>query len=178
MSQSKVTVIPFNSFAKTIVKAFVAGDKAAIKMREAIQIALQQFVDANLQANGRTEDSCKALAKSIRESEVALNSVAQGVMEAKTWTEYSQSAQRALYWAVPFEASLKNDADKKLPWSKKATNTVTAAGRSVNTNRAELDKTISKVLQQARILGLTEFAAQVLDVAIERLDGFKEITKE
>jgi hypothetical protein len=37
-----------------------------------------------------------------------------------------------------------------------------------------LDKTLSKAIAQARMLGLTEFAAQVLDVAIESLDGFKE----
>lgn len=176
MSEAKqnVTYVPFNSFAKQIVSAHKASDKANAKMRDVIQIVMQQFVDANLQANGRTEDACKALAKQVRESETAKNSVALGVMEAKTWTEYAQSAQRALYWAVPFEAGLKNDTEKKLPWSKKATNQTTAAGRTTSTNRTELDKTLSKALQQARLLGLTEFAASVLDVCIERLEGFKE----
>lgn len=167
--------IPFNAFGKQVLKATEAGDRAAVKAREAIQVAMQQFVDTCAQANGRTEDSVKALQKSIKESEVVANSVALGQMEQKTWTEYAQSAARALYWNVPFEASLKNDPDLALPWSKKAKNPVTSAGRTKSTDRAALDATLTKALQQARLLGLTEFAANVLDVCLESLDGFKEV---
>ena len=170
-----VTVVPFNGFAKKIVSATVSADKANGKMRDIVQIAMQQFVDTCAQANGRTEASCKALQKAIKESEVAANSVAKGLMEAKTWTEYAQSAARALYWNVPFEASLKNDKEKSLPWSRKAKPT-TASGKTVSTDRAALDKTLSKALQQARLLGLDDFAASVLDVCLDRLDGFKEVS--
>jgi hypothetical protein len=175
IKSAPVAIIPFNAFAKRIIGAYVSADKANTKMRDIVQVAMQQFVDTNAQANGRTEASCKALQKAIKESEVAANSVAKGLMEAKTWTEYSQSAARALYWNVDFEPSLKNDADKKLPWSKKATNTATASGKVTSTERADLDKTISKAIQQARLLGLVDLAAELVDVAIERLDGFKEI---
>ena len=41
-------------------------------------------------------------------------------------------------------------------------------------DRAELDKTLSKALAQCRALGLSELAADILDLALERLDGFKE----
>ena len=173
---ASVTVVPFNGFAKKIVSAYVSADKANTKMRDAVQVAMQQFIDTCAQTNGRTEASCKALQKAIKESEVAANSVAKGLMEAKTWTEYGQSAARALYWNVDFEPSLKNDADKKLPWSKKATNQTTNAGKTISTDRAALDKTISKALQQARLLKLEEFAAEILDLCIERLADFKEVT--
>jgi hypothetical protein len=175
VNTAPVTIVPFNGFAKKIVSAYSSADKAQIKLREVVQVAMQQFIDTCAQANGRTEASCKALQKAIKESEVAANSVAKGLMEAKTWTEYSQSAARALYWNVDFEPSLKNDADKKLPWSKKATNQTTAAGKTVSTDRAALDKTISKAIHLARLLGLEELAATWLDAAIERLADFKEI---
>lgn len=175
VTSAPVTIVPFNGFAKRIISAYVSADKANVKMRDAVQTTMQQFIDTCAQTNGRTEASCKALQKAIKESEVAANSVAKGLMEAKTWTEYSQSAARALYWNVDFEPSLKNDTGRKLPWSKKATNATTAAGKTVSTDRAALDKTISKAIQQARLLGLEEFAAEILDVAIERLSDFKEV---
>lgn len=175
VDQAPVQVIPFNGFAKKIVSAYVSADKANVKLRDAVQVTMQQFIDTCAQANGRTEASCKALQKAIKESEVAANSVAKGLMEAKTWTEYSQSAARALYWNVDFEPSLKNDADKKLPWSKKATNTTTTAGRTVSTSRADLDKTLSKALQQMRLISLEGTAADLLDFLTERLADFKEV---
>jgi hypothetical protein len=37
-----------------------------------------------------------------------------------------------------------------------------------------LDKTLSKAMAQARLLGLTEFAAELVDLCVDCLDGFKE----
>ena len=48
------------------------------------------------------------------------------------------------------------------------------AGAVSKTTRADLDKTISKALAQARILNLTDFAADMLDLALESLSDFKE----
>jgi hypothetical protein len=139
-------------------------------------MSMQQYVDVCRQANGATEASCKALQKAIKESEVVANSVAVGQMESKTWTEYAQSAARALYWNIPFEASLKNDKEFALPWSKKAASKAgTRAGTTVTTNSSELSKTLQKALQQARTIGCTEFAADLLDLCLERLADFKEI---
>ena len=43
------------------------------------------------------------------------------------------------------------------------------------TDRAALDQTLSKALKQARLLGLLEFAAVLLDHCVESLDEFKEL---
>lgn len=48
-------------------------------------------------------------------------------------------------------------------------------GNVESTDRAALDKTLSKALKQARLLGLLEFAAVLLDHCVESLDEFKEI---
>ena len=88
--------------------------------------------------------------------------------------KYANSAARALHWNVPFEASLKNNPDLALPWGKKSGDKTKGSGPVQSTDREALDKTISKALAQMRILGLTELAADTLDLMLERLDGFTE----
>ena len=47
-------------------------------------------------------------------------------------------------------------------------------GKVESTDRAALDETIFKALKQARLLGLTSFAAELVDLCAESLDGFEE----
>lgn len=167
--------ISFDSFARDIVKGYKSFDKAQSKLSTTVESTMQRFVDYVAVTLGRDEKACKALQKAVADSQIVIDTVAAGIMEKKTFTEYAQSAARALHYNVPFAASLKNDDSKKLPWSKKPATAATAkAGKVTSTTREELDKTLSKALAQARVLGLTEFAADVLDLALERLDGFKE----
>ena len=173
--QNTQATINFDSFARDIVKGYKTFDKAQSKLSTTVETTMQKFVDHVSVTLGRDEKACKALQKAIADSQVVIDTVAAGIMEKKTFTEYAQSAARALHYNVPFAASLKNDDTKKLPWSKKSGGTATAkAGKVTSTTREELDKTISKALAQARTLGLTELAADILDLCIERLDGFKE----
>lgn len=174
VQNTKPVAISFDTFARDIVKGFKGFDKAQAKLSTVVDSTMQRFIDHVAVTIGRDEKACKALQKAVADSQVVIDTVAQGIMEKKTFTEYAQSAARALHFNVPFEASLKNDTDKKLPWSKKGTTTTAKAGKVTSTTRDELDKTLSKALAQARLLGLTEFAADVLDLAIDRLDGFKE----
>jgi hypothetical protein len=64
-------------------------------------------------------------------------------------------------------------ANKKSAGTASATKTPNA-GAVISTSRSDLDKTLSKALAQARTLGLTDFAATMLDHCIESLDGFTE----
>lgn len=171
-----VQTISFDKNAKAIVGAYRAFDAASGKLTATINNEFQTFIDAWSLANDRGEASCKAMQKEIRECETVLNIVASGAMEKKTFTEYAQSAARALHYGVAFEASLKNNDEFKLPWSKSAgaKSDPKVSGKVQSTSRAELDKTLSKALAQARILGLSEFAADILDLCLDRLDGFSE----
>jgi hypothetical protein len=175
MSVQNIVTVSFDKFAADIVKGFKAFDKAQGKLSTTVDTSMQRFVDHVAVTLGRDEKACKALQKAVADSQIVIDTVAAGIMEKKTFTEYAQSAARALHFNVPFAASLKNDDTKKLPWSKKGAATSSAkAGKVTSTSREELDKTLSKALAQARVLGLTEFAANVLDLALESLDGFKE----
>ena len=166
--------------ASAVIEAFGAYDSATatatVALSDAINRTFQMFLDAcKVSGIARTEEGVTWLMTAIRDSQDAIDSVAAGLMFRKTWTEYAQSAGRAYYWDLPFSADLKNDPERKLPWSK-AGKTASAgkAGKVESTDRTALDATASKFLKQARLLGLNELAAEVLDVLIQRLDGFKE----
>jgi hypothetical protein len=49
------------------------------------------------------------------------------------------------------------------------------SGKVEVTDRAALDQTLSKAIKQARLLGLLEFAAVLVDHCVESLDQFKEL---
>jgi len=171
-----MNVISFDTNAKTIINAYRAFDKASGKLGTTVAREFQAFIDAWSIANDRGEASCKAMQKAIVDCDAVLNIVASGAMDRKTFVEYAQSAARALHFSVAFEPGLKNNDAYKLPWSKKGKGTIKGvkSGPVQNTDRTALDKTLSKALAQARLLGLIEFAADVLDLCLDRLDGFKE----
>ena len=179
MAKSTVSIVSFNSAAAAIAKAYASFDRAAGKLTATVNQTMQGYIDAWMVKNGKDEASIKALGKEIRESEVVLNLVAKGAMEKKTFTEYAQSAMRAAYWNLPFEASLKNNPELALPWSKKSTGgDGKKSGGVQTTDRAALDATLCKAIKQARLLKLEGFAADLLDLAMDALADFKEITEQ
>jgi hypothetical protein len=170
-----ITRPSFDATAKHILNGWKAFDKAQDKLSAVVCSSMQLFVDQWHVQVGKDEKSVKAMGKAIRESQVVIDAAATGQMEKRTFTEYAQSAMRALHYGVEFSPALKNDTSKILPYSKKATATPAKAGKIESTTRVELDKTISKAIAQARMLGLSEFSAAMVDLAIESLDGFKEL---
>jgi len=171
----ELTAVSFNDRARAIGKAFAGFDKAQGKLTATVAREMQAYIDQWFISNGKSEQSVKAMGAAIRDSQVVIDLVATGAMEKKTFTEYAQGAMRALHYGVPFSADLKNNPDMALPWGKAGkAGKAGPSGRVVSTSRTDLDKTISKALAQARALGLTEFAADMLDLALDALDGFKE----
>ena len=170
-----VALPEFDSSASAICKAYEAFDKASAKLSDTVDFVMNGYIDqCNKAGLGKEQADVTRLGKMIRESQTVLDIVASGAMERKTFTEYAQSAMRAFFHGVPFSASLKNDANMGLPWGGAKGEKKSASGKVITTNRAELDKTLCKALEQARALGLTEFAAEMLDLCIDRLDSFKE----
>jgi hypothetical protein len=178
MSVQKSVSLSFDSFARVILAGFEGFDQAQANLSATVQTTMQRFVDHVSITLGKDQKACEALQKAIRECQLVIDADASGAMKAKTFTEYAQSAARALHFGIPFETQLKGKAEYKLPWSKsgqaKGAPAAGKAGKVETTDRAALDKTLSKALAQARLLGLTEFAANVLDLALESLDGFTE----
>ena len=172
---TNVIALYFDKPASAIVGAYRDFDKASGNLTTIVVRELSTFVDSWSIANDRGEASCKALQKAIVDCDTVSKAILNMHVERKTMIEYAQSAARALHFGLEFSPSLKNDSTLALPWSKKGKSTgTTKTGGVTSTSRTDLDKTISKALAQMRILGLTELAADTLDLMIDRLDGFKE----
>lgn len=173
MKANAITPVSFDKRATIIVRQYKAIDEQQEKLTAVVNREMQGHIDAWFIANGKDEASVKALGASIRDSQVVLDIVATGAMERKTFTEYANSAMRALHFGVPFLANLKNDSAYILPWGKKS-KAAAKSGKVSSTSRDDLDKTITKAIEQARMLGLLEFAADLVDLATDSLDGFSE----
>jgi hypothetical protein len=174
------SVPSFTKSANAIVKATEAFDGAGVKFAAAVVIAVQTFLDAcSIAGIKRDNAGCAAIGKAISDNETMVKaSQFDGTLLQKTVTEYAQSAKRAYFHNVPFTQGLKNDPEFKIPKANGDASKPTgpkAGGKIQSTNRAELDKTICKLLTQARLIGLTAFAADILDVCLDGLDGFAEV---
>lgn len=177
MAQAQnIVSVSFDSHASAIARGYKSFDAAFGKLTALVNREMQGHIDQWLITNGKGEASVKALGKSIRESQVVLDLVATGAMEKKTFTEYAQSAMRALHYGVPFSADLKNNPEMGLPWGKAGKGSAdTKAGPVTSTTREAADKTLSKAIAQYRAIGCIEFAADLVDLAMDSLaGGFKE----
>ena len=166
--------------------------KAAIKeindtLASSVKSTMSKFIDHVSVTLGRDQKACEAMQKAIRDSQTMIDMVAMGALEKKTVSEYALSAARALHFGIPFETQLKGKPEYTLPWSKSASakgapakgtkaapKAGTKAAAPTVVNRAELQKTLSIALAQARSLNLDLLAASILDVCLEQFDGFKE----
>ena len=177
MAKSINTIPSFNKAAAAIIKALSAADNAAAKYSVALATTMQQYLDGcAIVGMVRDNATVKAIGNEIRTCQAMLDAVATGMLEKKTVTEYAQSAMRAYFHDVPFAQGLKNDSALQIPNANGdvKVKAPSKAGKVSKTTRAELDKTIIKMLEQARLMGLNEFAADMLDVCLESLDGFQE----
>jgi len=174
MTTVTIKPVSFDTSAKTIVSAQRVHDKASARFADALQISMQGFCDAWLIANGKSIESCKALGKSIRESKVVADIVLSGAMVKKTWTEYAQSAMRAVFHNVAWEGKLKNNPDYALPGGKVSTPAAEKAGKVSVTTISEAHKTMQKAISQYRMLNQSMLVAAMLDAIQEFYPDFKE----
>jgi hypothetical protein len=172
-----ISAATVEAFGKAHKLAVTTGAKIVAMQDKAVQLVLDTIVvNADkpkaefLKGNARTNPAraeVKALFDALVEKEY---------IKAKSAAQYQSCFWVAFEKGVPFSRSLINEkaATKKADGASKDTATP-KAGKVESTTRAELDKTLSKAIKQARLLGLTEFAACMLDHCIESLDNFKEI---
>ena len=102
--------------------------------------------------------------------------IKRGALEKSTADSYRSGFWYAFEQGVPWTADINNKKTEAKKAAKKAAKAAAApvTGMVQSTSRNDLDKTLSKALAQARLLGLTEFAADLLDFCVDRLDGFTE----
>jgi hypothetical protein len=153
----------FEGEAKAVAKARADQDKAIQAVLDAMTIACDKPKAVFMKGNAKTNEAraeIKALFDGLAEKDFISKSSAASYQSA-FWIAFEQG--------IPFQRDLNNKkegAGEKVSTPK--------AGKVTSTSRTDLDKTLSKALAQARMLGLTEFAATLLDHCIESLDGFTE----
>jgi hypothetical protein len=173
-TDTKSAIPSFDSHAKAILKSAIATDKIQAKHSEIVNTSFQKHVDNFAILVGRDKKACNMLRESIVNSQVIIDSVAQGLMEQKTFVEYAQSAMRALHFNLGFTPTLKNNKDYKLPWSKKASDPVKKAGKVETTDMPAFFATMKKAISQARLLNQALTVGLLIDICIELDPEFKE----
>ena len=171
-----------NKSAQSILKATKTFDGASSKFYADLSRVMNSEILVAVRKSGlpKTEPALKALKAQIRGCQPFVDAVAIGLLERKTVTEYAEGLARAYFHEVDWSASLKNNPEMALPGSKagKGGDGAGKAGKVESTTRKDLDDTARKFLKQARLLGLTGLAADVLDVLVAGLDGFTETQPE
>lgn len=169
INQSIITSVikSFEGEAKAIAKARTAQDKAIQGALDAFWVACDKPKAEFLKGNAKTNEArgqIKAMFDAIAEA---------GYISKSSAASYQSAFWIAFEQGIPFQRDLNNKKEKpegEGTGDKKAPVT----GTVQSTSRTDLDKTLSKALAQARLLGLTEFAADMLDLINDRLDGFTE----
>lgn len=157
-------VASFKGEAQAIAKARIAQDQAINKALDVVTIACDKPKAEFLKGNS-VKNPARAEVKALFD-----NLVEQGFISKASGAQYQSCFWIAFEQGVPFSRDLVNKKSE----AKTKKETTPKAGPVISTTRESLDKTLSKALAQARALGLTEFAATMLDHCLESLDGFKE----
>jgi hypothetical protein len=155
----------FHGEGETLAKIRTTQDQAINAVLDAMTIACDKPKVEFMKGNAKTNDA-------RREVKEMFDAIVSPTCSKASAAQYQSAFWIAFETGVAFQRDLvnkksdaKNDATPK-------------AGKVTSTSRTDLDKTLSKALSQARMLGLTEFAATMLDHCIESLDGFKETASD
>jgi len=185
MTTVTIKPVSFNVTAKSVLASLVALDKSALREGGKQTIAMQQYIDAWFIENGKTIESCDAMGKNMRDSEVMINlkasEAAQGIgSDTRTMSRYATlnnyitGAKRALYFGVAWSAALFTNPDFKIPGGKTSTPTVEKAGKVSTTTIDAAHKTLQKAISQYRMLNQSLLVAALLDGIQEFYPDFKE----
>lgn len=173
----------FTPIMETIVSTFettVGKEKAlqAKNVKEQNKV-ISLLVDAHIVANDKPTKAeymkgNSATNEARKEIKTLFEGLATaGYIEKSTVKSYQNSFWIAFEQGVPFNRNLANkkSADKKAETAK--TESV-KAGKVEVTTIAEMHKTLSKALAQARILNQSIFAAELIDFILITYPDFKE----
>jgi hypothetical protein len=141
-------------------------DKAIQAALDAMWVACDKPKDIFLKGNAKTNPARGQIGKMF--DSIVTENLTQG-----TANSYKSAFWIAFEKGIPFQRDLNNKKSTGNAGGETSA-AIPKAGSSTNTTRTELDKTFCKALAQARALGLKDFAADLLDMLHDRLDGFEE----
>jgi hypothetical protein len=152
----------FHGEGETLAKIRTEQDKAINAVLDAMTLACDKPKELFMKGNAKTNEA-------RREIKELFDAIVSPTCSKSSAASYQSAFWIAFEQGIAFQRDLNN---KKENAGEKVSTPKT--GKVTSTSRTDLDKTLSKALAQARMLGLTEFAATILDHCIESLEGFKE----
>jgi hypothetical protein len=165
-----------SSIVNAVIKSFEGEAKAIAKARQAQDKAIQGALDAMFIACDKPKaEFLKGNAKT-NAARGQIKAMFDAIVEKGFISKSSGASYQSAFWiafeqGIEFQRDLNNKKDKT---EGEAKTSAKASGAVQSTSRTDLDKTLSKAMAQARLLGLTEFAAELVDLCVDCLDGFKE----
>jgi hypothetical protein len=167
------------SLISAVIKSFEGEAKAVAKARASQDKAIQATLDAMLIACDKPKALFMKGNAKTNEARGQIKAMFDAICEKGFISKSSAASYQSAYWiafeqGIEFQRDLNNKKDKAEGESGETKTSTKPSGAVQSTTRAELDKTFCKALVQARLLGLKDFAADLLDMLHDRLDGFEE----
>jgi hypothetical protein len=164
------------SLISAVIKSFEGEAKAVAKARASQDKAIQATLDAMLIACDKPKALFMKGNAKTNEARGQIKAMFDAICEKGFISKSSAASYQSAYWiafeqGIEFQRDLNNKKDKT---EGEAKTSAKASGAVQSTSRTDLDKTFCKALAQARLLGLKDFAADLLDMLHDRLDGFEE----
>jgi len=167
------------SLVAAVIKSFEGEAKAIAKARAVQDKAIQATLDAMLIACDKPKALFMKGNAKTNEARGQIKAMFDAICEKGFISKSSAASYQSAYWiafeqGIEFQRDLNNKKDKPEGESGEAKTSTKASGAVQSTSRTDLDKTLSKAMAQARLLGLLDFAADLVDLCQDRLDGFEE----
>jgi hypothetical protein len=167
------------SLISAVIKSFDKGAKTLDKVRQDQDKAIQATLDAMLIACDKPKALFMKGNAKTNEARGQIKAMFDAICEKGFISKSSAASYQSAYWiafeqGIEFQRDLNNKKDKAEGESGEAKTSTKASGAVQSTSRTDLDKTLSKAMAQARLLGLLDFAADLVDLCQDRLDGFEE----
>ena len=164
---AKAVIAQFGKTEATVIAAKVAEDKV---IQKAVDTMVLSFV-VDVSTKGLTKAQWAALRAPKAAHKVEVSAM---FAECSGITDAPRRNLATAFW-MAFESGKPFDRSAVKAKSEAKAKPETTTGKVESTTREALDKTLSKAIKQARLLGLTEFAAVLVDHCVDALEAFKEI---
>ena len=166
------------SIVNAVVKSFEGEAKAIAKARALQDKAIQSALDAMIIAADKPKAEFMRGNAKTNEARGQIKAMFDAIVEKGFISKSSGASYQSAFW-IAFEQGIEfsRDLNNKKSEAKgegEAKTSTKASGAVQSTSRTDLDKTLSKAMAQARLLGLLDFAADLVDLCQDRLDGFEE----
>ncbi len=171
----------------TIINRIVASFANAKKAHDDLELMsiqeqdklIQQLVDAHLVACTTTKALYMRGNSAKNDARKEVKELFEKLANDKYISQGTVKTYQGCFWiafetGVPFSRNLANAKTEAKKVETAKTESATKAGKVETTTIAEMHKTLSKALAQARILNQTIFAGELVDFIIATYPDFKE----